>query len=120
MKRKICFVIVNRANYGRVKYLMKRINQSNKFILQVVLMSSAVLKKYGEVAKDIEKQLTSHDSVPKPQFLDPGSFCCCMFVYLKCLETPNRVLSSFTCNMFSGSRLHIRALKSQCNTGSTH
>ena len=55
MKRKICFVIVNRANYGRVKYLMKRINQSNKFILQVVLMSSAVLKKYGQLDQVIKK-----------------------------------------------------------------
>ena len=55
MKRKICFVIVNRANYGRVKYLMKRINQSNKFILQIVLMSSAVLKKYGQLDQVIKK-----------------------------------------------------------------
>ena len=55
MKKKICFVIVNRANYGRVKYLMKNIDQSKEFILQIVLISSTLLKKYGQLDQILKK-----------------------------------------------------------------
>jgi len=55
MKKKICFVLVNRANYGRVKYLMQEIKRSKKFILQITLISSPLLKKYGKLDEIIKK-----------------------------------------------------------------
>ena len=48
-KKKICFVIVNRANYGRVRSLMINIKNSRFFELQTVLISSTLLKKYGSL-----------------------------------------------------------------------
>lgn len=54
-KIKICFVLVNRANYGRVKLLMSEIRKNKKFQLQLVLVSSPLLKKYGHLDKIIIK-----------------------------------------------------------------
>jgi len=54
-KIKICFVLVNRANYGRVKLLMHEIKKNKNFELQVVLVSSPVLKKYGQLDEIIKK-----------------------------------------------------------------
>ena len=54
-KRKICFVIVNRANYGRVKLLMNEIKKRKNLELQVVLVSSPLLKKYGQLDDIIKK-----------------------------------------------------------------
>ena len=50
-KIKICFVIVNRANYGRIKILLQKLNKHPKFNLQIILCSSALLHKYGELNK---------------------------------------------------------------------
>ena len=49
MKKKICFVIVNRANYGRIKNLLLKIKKKKEFQLQIVLISSPLLKKYGKL-----------------------------------------------------------------------
>ena len=54
-KKKICFVIVNRANYGRVRSLMLYIKNSKHFDLQTVLISSTLLKKYGSLNELIRK-----------------------------------------------------------------
>lgn len=54
-KIKICFVIVNRANYGRVRILLKKLNKNPKFKLQLVLCSSTVLYKYGNINEVIRK-----------------------------------------------------------------
>ncbi len=54
-KIKICFVIVNRANYGRVRILLKKLNKNPKFKLQLVLCSSTVLYKYGNINDVIRK-----------------------------------------------------------------
>lgn len=54
-KRKICFVLVNRANYGRVKLLMSEIKKNKNFELQIVLVSSPLLKKYGQLDEIIKK-----------------------------------------------------------------
>ena len=50
-KRKICFVIVNRANYGRVRDLIKFLISKKLFSIQILLVSSPVLKKYGGLDK---------------------------------------------------------------------
>ena len=52
---KICFVLVNRANYGRVKLLMSEIKKNKNFQLQIVLVSSPLLKKYGQLDEIIKK-----------------------------------------------------------------
>jgi UDP-hydrolysing UDP-N-acetyl-D-glucosamine 2-epimerase len=54
-KRKICFVLVNRANYGRVKLLMSEIKKNKNLELQIVLVSSPLLKKYGQLDEIIKK-----------------------------------------------------------------
>ena len=54
-KIKICFVIVNRANYGRVRILLKKLNKNSKFKLQLILCSSTVLYKYGNINEVIRK-----------------------------------------------------------------
>lgn len=54
-KIKICFVIVNRANYGRVRLLLKKIKKNPKFKLQIILCSSTVLYKYGNIDYLIKK-----------------------------------------------------------------
>ncbi len=54
-KRKICFVIVNRANYGRIKSLMLRIKNDKNFELQIILSSSTLLKKYGKLDSILKK-----------------------------------------------------------------
>lgn len=53
-KNKITFVIVNRANYGRVRYLLLSLKKNKNFELQIVLCSSTLLNKYGNLDKIIE------------------------------------------------------------------
>jgi bifunctional UDP-N-acetylglucosamine 2-epimerase / N-acetylmannosamine kinase len=55
MKKKICFVIVNRANYGRIKNLLLKIKKKKEFQLQIILISSPLLKKYGKLENVIKK-----------------------------------------------------------------
>jgi len=54
-KRKICFVIINRANYGRVKNLLLKVKNDKKLELQIILASSTLLKKYGQLNKILTK-----------------------------------------------------------------
>ena len=54
-KIKICFVIVNRANYGRIRILLKKLNKNSKFKLQLILCSSTILYKYGNLNEVIKK-----------------------------------------------------------------
>ena len=52
--RKICVVIVNRANYSSIKSVLKAIKNHPKLILQIVAMGSSLLDRYGSVVKLIE------------------------------------------------------------------
>ena len=47
--KKICVVIASRANYGRVKYLMKGIQDHPDLDLQIVLGASALLSRFGDL-----------------------------------------------------------------------
>ena len=47
--RKICVVVASRANYARVKFLMKAIQESPKLQLQLIVSASALLYRYGRV-----------------------------------------------------------------------
>ena len=53
--RKICVVIGSRANYSSIKSAMKAIQDHQDLELQLVLGASALLDRYGEVAKQIKK-----------------------------------------------------------------
>lgn len=54
-KRKICVVINNRANYARIKSVLTEIKKNKKLDLQIVLGSSAILQRYGEVSDIIKR-----------------------------------------------------------------
>lgn len=43
MKRKICVVVASRANYGRVKYVLKAIGKHPDLELQLVVGASVLL-----------------------------------------------------------------------------
>ena len=55
MKRKILFAIYNRSNYGRLKPILEKIKKSKDLDLQIILTSSSVLYKYGDLASVIRK-----------------------------------------------------------------
>lgn len=62
MKKKLTFVIVNRANYARIRILLINLKKSKKFKIDIILVSSPLLKKYGDLEKNIIKdglQVTS-------------------------------------------------------------
>lgn len=54
MKRKICVVVASRANYGRVKYLLKAINENTDLELQLIVSASTLLFRFGK-AVDVIK-----------------------------------------------------------------
>ena len=54
-KRKICVVINNRANYARIKSVLIEIKKNKKLDLQIILGSSAILQRYGEVSNIIKR-----------------------------------------------------------------
>lgn len=55
MKKKLTFVIVNRANYARIRVLLINLKKSKKFKIDIILVSSPLLKKYGDLEKNIIK-----------------------------------------------------------------
>lgn len=54
-RRKICVVINNRANYGRIKSVLKYIKKNQKLDLKLIVGSSALLPKFGSADKVIQK-----------------------------------------------------------------
>ncbi len=55
-KKKICVIINNRANYARIKSVLTAIQNHKKLQLQLILESSAILPRYGQVDKTIRKE----------------------------------------------------------------
>lgn len=51
-RRKVCVVIINRANYGRVKSVLQAIRDRSDLELQIIAGSSLLLERYGR-ASDI-------------------------------------------------------------------
>jgi len=45
--RKVCVVVASRANYGRVKYLLKAIEQHPELELQLIVGASTLLERFG-------------------------------------------------------------------------
>ena len=54
-KKNICVVVNSRANYGRVKSLLKEIKKNKKLNLQLVVGASALLYRFGSVDNIIKK-----------------------------------------------------------------
>ena len=55
MMRTICVVITARPSYSRIKTVMDAIIKHKKLKLQLIVMGSALLDKYGSVVDFIEK-----------------------------------------------------------------
>lgn len=55
MKRKICIVVHSRANYGRVKTVMRAVQQHPDLELQLLVGSSALLYRFGSVVDIIRR-----------------------------------------------------------------
>ncbi len=55
MKRKICIVVHSRANYGRIKTVMRAIAEHEDLELQLLVGSSALLHRYGAVIDIIRR-----------------------------------------------------------------
>ena len=55
MKRKVCVVVASRANYGRVKYVLKAIQAHPNLELQLVVGASVLLDRFGNALRVIEK-----------------------------------------------------------------
>lgn len=53
MKRKILFITERRADYSRLKPIMKAIQRSQKLELQLIVTGMHLLKKFGETKKNI-------------------------------------------------------------------
>lgn len=54
-KRKICVVLVDRANYGRMKPVMETIKKEQKLEMQVVVAGTMVLERFGSAVNIVEK-----------------------------------------------------------------
>lgn len=54
-KRKICIVVNSRANYARIKSVLKAVKKHPKLELKLVVGASALLQKFGELTKIISK-----------------------------------------------------------------
>ena len=54
-KRKICIVVTARPSYARVKTALQAIKDHPELELQLVLAGSALLDRYGNASKIIEK-----------------------------------------------------------------
>lgn len=52
--KKICVVVASRANYGRVKYLMKAIQRHPNLELQLIVGASTLLERFGKALKVIK------------------------------------------------------------------
>ncbi len=53
--KKICVVVASRANYGRVKYLMKAIQSHPDLELQLIVGASTLLERFGKAINIIKK-----------------------------------------------------------------
>lgn len=54
-KRKICVVIYSRANYGRIKTVLKAIKKNQNLDLQIVLGGSSIIERVGDIRQTVIK-----------------------------------------------------------------
>lgn len=61
MLKKICIVLGSRANYSSIKSVMQCLKNDSNFKLQIILTTSSVLERYGNVSKLVTKDGFSID-----------------------------------------------------------
>lgn len=54
-KRNICVVVASRANYGRVKYLLKAVTSHPELTLQLIVGASTLLERFGKAVDVIRE-----------------------------------------------------------------
>lgn len=54
-KKRVCVVINSRANYGRIKSVLQAIKEHDLLELKIIVGASALLYRFGEVHKILEK-----------------------------------------------------------------
>ncbi|THB65930.1 MAG: UDP-N-acetylglucosamine 2-epimerase (hydrolyzing) [Gammaproteobacteria bacterium] len=52
---KVCVVVASRANYGRIKYVMKALDESDEIELQLVVGASTLLDRFGKAINVIKE-----------------------------------------------------------------
>lgn len=52
--RKICVVISARASYARIKTMLENIEQNENLSLEIILIGSSILEKYGDISASVE------------------------------------------------------------------
>jgi hypothetical protein len=62
VKRRVCVVLVDRANYGRLKPVMTAIRERRQLELQVVTAGTMVLERFGEPSRVVENDGFSIDA----------------------------------------------------------
>lgn len=55
MKKKVCIVVASRANYGRIKAVMRAVQEHPDLELQLIVGASALLYRFGKVVDLIEQ-----------------------------------------------------------------
>ena len=53
-KRSVCVVVNSRANYGRIKSVLRAVKERESLDLLLIVGASALLHRYGEVHKVIK------------------------------------------------------------------
>ena len=53
--RKICVVLIDRANYGRMFPLMKCMQNDSKLAMYIICGGSMVLERFGRAVEDVRK-----------------------------------------------------------------
>lgn len=54
MLKKICFILGSRANYSSIKTVMSEIRKDSFFDLQLILTTSSILPRYGDISEIIK------------------------------------------------------------------
>ena len=62
-KKNICVLVVNRTNYSKLKPVMMELKKLNHFNIKVVVSSSGILKKYGDISEKISDDGFKVDSL---------------------------------------------------------
>ena len=54
-KRKVCVIVASRANYGRIKSMLKAVQADPRLELQVIVGASALLPRFGDLQSILKK-----------------------------------------------------------------
>lgn len=69
--RKICVVISARASYARIKTMLENIENNENLILEIILIGSSILEKYGDISETVQNKFKNVYKIHTS--FDPGS-----------------------------------------------